>query len=359
VELTVLPDKAFEADPEVALMIATEPIPHGATRVVNRKVNDDAEAWQQFALTHKVSAEHETDLGPDEAEVTFNVPELPEVWDALLNYPTLGEVAILHRGIEWNKPLTRGKQETGQRQKLIRRKDAPGFRAGIAPRTRFDVFERPETFYLSLRPDDARGHAYRHPWDRPKAIVNKATRSRGRWRLAAFPDSAGLVCYQTFIAVWPKGPPFDEFLLAVVLNSPVANAFVATREGKTDITMETLARLPMPIFTSSQADSLRSLVREYQRITKTLPLQRSDSDDPARVLMDIDALALDGYRMPPRVERQLLDYFRGYVRPTSHPFKEYVPKECDVYFSLSDYLSPEFKDATAGQLRKRLAAGRG
>ena len=79
--------------------------------------------------------------------------------------------------------------------------------------------------------------------------------------------------------------------------------------------------------------------------------------DPERILKEIDALVLDGYRMPPRLERQLLDFFRGHSRPTSHDFSEYIPADCDVYFSLSEYLAPEFKAATSGELLKRMAEG--
>jgi hypothetical protein len=74
-------------------------------------------------------------------------------------------------------------------------------------------------------------------------------------------------------------------------------------------------------------------------------------------LKEIDALVLDGYRMPPRLERKLLDFFRGHPRPTSHRFSEYLPLDCGVYFSLSEYLSPEFAAATSGEMLKRMAEG--
>jgi hypothetical protein len=358
IELTVLPDKAFKAaDAETALLIATEPIPHDSCRVLNRKVHDNDEAWARFELQHQISTEAEAHLSVAEAVRGFAAPELGEVWSFLINHPTLGEVAELHRGIEWRLPLTKNGAETGHRSILVRNSWSEDYELGVAPQTTFNVFEKPEMFYLSLRREDQRGGAYKHLWERPKAILNKSARSRGHWRIAAFPDNEGVVCYQTFIGVWPKSDKYDEWLLSAVLNSPVANAFVATREGKTDITKETLQLIPMPHFTEAQKDQLRSLINRYQRVIAS-PADKKPLDDPTRLLMEIDALVLDGYRMPPRLEYQLLSFFNGHGqdRPTSHDFGNYLPLDCDVYFPLSEHLSPEFKAATVGELLKRVEA---
>ena len=171
--------------------------------------------------------------------------------------------------------------------------------------------------------------------------------------MAAFPDTEGVACYQTYIGVWSKSDLYDEWLLSAILNSPVANAFVSTREGKTDITMETLKLIPAPHFTVSQREKLKFLIKRYQDSLRST----NTSIDEERLLKEIDALVVDGYRMPPRLERQLLDFFRGQPRPTAHPFNEYVPKDCEVFFSLSEYLSPDFAAATSGELIKRLAKG--
>jgi hypothetical protein len=192
------------------------------------------------------------------------------------------------------------------------------------------------------------------PWGEPKVIFTKTARSRAHWRISAFPDQQGICCYQTYIAAWPKSSEYDEVILAAILNSPLANAFVATHEGKTDITMETLRRIPVPRFDEPQRERLRLLVSRYQQAL--LPFSNT-SDNAERLLKEIDALVLDGYFIPPMLERQLLDFFggQGQERPVSHPFGDYFPEDCDVYFSLSDYLSPEFSAATTGALLKRIS----
>ena len=354
IELTLLPDKAFEADAEVALLIAKDPIPHEACRVSFRRVNDNDEAWDNFQLDHTVSTDHAATFSVQDVETGLVVPELPDVWKYLINHPPLGRFADIRRGIEWNQPLIRGGKETGNRSRFVRPNPAAGYMRGVAPKTSFKVFEVPSMLYLSIRPEDQRVGAWKLPWEKPKAVLNKSRRSRRGWRIAAFPDREGVVCYQTFFGVWPTSDRYDEVLLAAILNSPVANAFVATREGQRDITAETLRLIPAPVFTKSQRHRLLTLVNQYQTAIESCGLLRRSSEDPEILLKKIDAVVLDGYRMPPRIEREVLDFFRGHRRLVSHTFDDYVPADCEVYFSLSAMLSAEFTSANAGALLRRV-----
>ena len=342
VELVVLPDRAFkDADSESVLLIATEPIPHDVCRVVFRRVNDDTKAWSRFERQHEVSVDHSTAIGINAARQGFSVPALQEVWSYLLHYPRLGKVADIHRGLEWLV-----------RERFVRSTPAEGYRLGVAPRTRFNVFEVPPMSYLSMRPEDQRRNMWRHAWHKRKTIFNRSTRSRGPWRIAAFPDRDGVTCFQTYNAAWPISDDYNEVLLAAILNSPVANAFVATREGKTDNTMETLRLIPVPVFTDDQRAALQSRVARYQELTSRPPLARDLSDDPERLLKEIDAMVMDAYGLPPRLERQVLDFFSDHRRPVSHDFEPYFPENAESLFSLSDFLDSRFSKATAGALLK-------
>jgi hypothetical protein len=243
--------------------------------------------------------------------------------------------------------LTRKGKETGNRRLLVKDHDDDGYQIGIAPRTEFSVFEVPPVRYLSMR--HQRGNAWKLPWEKPKAIFYKSGRSRGPWKIAAFADRIGLVCYQTYTAVWPTTELYDETMLAAILNGPVANAFVAVREGKTDVTIENVRKIPMPVFTPGQRQYITDLVQKYER-------QLSGSAQEAtRTLLEIDAAVLEGYRMPPRIEHELLELFRGYEadRRTVHPFVEYMPQECDFYMPLSRAIEPNFGGLSAEELIER------
>ncbi len=90
IELTLLPDRVFEADPEVVLLIATDPIPHYTCRVSNRRVNDDVASWRRFELSDEVSSEASENLDLDQAAKSFQIPELTNVWCHLINSPRSG-----------------------------------------------------------------------------------------------------------------------------------------------------------------------------------------------------------------------------------------------------------------------------
>ncbi|MEO1235520.1 MAG: TaqI-like C-terminal specificity domain-containing protein, partial [Planctomycetota bacterium] len=351
-EITLLPDKAFNADIEVCLLIASDPIPHQSTKLNFRRVNDDPVSWREFLIEHRVSSETVVDRTPDAAAKTLTVPDLPEIWNALSSRPTLKSVADIHRGIEWNKPLTEAGVETGWRSKLVSRTPKRGFRKGIPPLAKSGVFQTPTTQFLSFEPEHRRGNAFDHDWSKPKVIVNKATRSRGHWRIAAFADSDGLACYQSYYGIWPRSDDYDEWTLAAILNSPVANAYISTREGKIDITKSVLQDLPLPVFTSQQKERLRLLIKKYLDAVNTL----FDESNASKMLMEIDAVVLDAYHMPPRLEQKLLEFFRNHIRPVPHEFPDYFPEGEDAFFSLSDRLSASFGKNTISGLLDRLDA---
>ena len=347
IELTVLPERSFEdSETDIAVLIAKEPIPHRSTRVAFRRVRDNEEAWSQFVNVHTVSSEYSRDLSIDDARGSLVLTDLPEVWDFLIGHYRLGDVAEVHRGIEWRSKITS--------RLHVRREPARGFMLGVPPKAKFDVFQAPELKYLNVQPGEQRVQAWKLDWFRPKAVVPKARRSRGHWRMTSFPDNNGLVVYQTFYGIWPHSDAVDEVVLSAILNSPVANAFVATREGNRDITAEVLRSIPVPSFSPHERKQLRELIGRYQAATHEFSLKLEPTLE--LLLKRIDACVLDAYHMPPRLERQVLDYFNGEKRRVAHPFGGYFPSEFDVFVPLSEYLDPRFSKSTVGELVKTFEA---
>lgn len=351
-EFTALPDKVFdEADAETVLLVATEPIPHDVTSVYYRRVRDDNEAWQDFSRDHVVTSEHSANFGLHDARSGFRIPDLPTLWDFLLHNRKLSEVAKIHRGIQWN----RSRAEDRVRQpddRLERSTPMVGFVRGVPSKAKFSPFETPPLKYLNVQPEHQRRSSWQLDWASPKVILNKTTRSRGHWRIAAFPDVDGVACFETFNAIWPTSEAYDVVVLASILNSPVANAFIATREGKTDIPLETLGMIPLPAISPSHRTALHDLVKRYRASLQSalFTTDASPELDAERLLKEIDATVLDAYRFPPQLERQLLDYFRGDERPVGHAFGDYFPADFEVYLSLSEYLDPRISGATIGSL---------
>ena len=72
------------------------------------------------------------------------------------------------------------------------------------------------------------------------------------------------------------------------------------------------------------------------------------------ILTEIDSLILKAYDLPPRLERKLLELFRGHPRPVPFDFPDYFPEDFRPCFPLHKYLEMDLKQASAGELLKRI-----
>jgi hypothetical protein len=315
-EVVSLPDAAFRpaASKETILLLATNPKQHPGPTLINHKKVETRD-WVQFQLSYEPTSEATASKSSEEIEKSLAVPELGQLWEYLASLDKLGEVAAeIHRGIEWKLRLMKDGRETGNREKLVIDIDdeRDGFWPGVPPRYgTLCAFQVPARLKrLDMRPEslDTKEHLTR-PWKSPKIILNKAAKSRGLWRIAAFADHVGLTCYQTCMAIWPKDPS-HLVVLTAVLNGPVANAFIATREGKTDITKDTLRKIPVPSFSKESKDEIERLVGEYVALV-SLCYGTEDMKIAEPLLKKIDAAVLAAYKLPPELERELLGKIRG------------------------------------------------
>jgi hypothetical protein len=150
------------------------------------------------------------------------------------------------------------------------------------------------------------------------------------------------------------------------LNGPVANAFVAGTESEQQrIRIEVLRDIPIPDLEPKDVATIDSLVDRYVQLvqprsrhvdssgTSDLPLFTGRDDDTLssakRVLLEIDAIVLRAYGLPPRMERDLLDFFRNPVtdRPVPFRFGEYFPESFVPTIPLWMYISEEYKRCSA------------
>jgi hypothetical protein len=307
-----LPDQGVfeQAQMETALVIGRHPkVRSGAVTVSHLKV--DRKDWPRFRTRFKPSRTNEEKKSADEASVSLCVADLREIWQRLADGPTF-EVASsrIARGIEWNVSL----QEN--RQYLISSQPKSGFMRGLESQAEgFFAFQRPTTTHLCIQPKYRLYKAYDLPWHEPKVIVNAKRRRRGRWRVTAFADTSGLICYQTFTAVWPAAG-WSSTVLAAILNGPVANCYIAAHDSTRDIKNEMLARIPVPVLSSIDLKSIDRLVQEYVTAVEQMPLMATSSTRTAAdVLNEIDDLVIRAYHLAPSDEQAIRDYLRGADRP--------------------------------------------
>jgi hypothetical protein len=347
IELVVLPDNALQySNIETVLIIA-----HGkrANQSIRRSKLVIKQDYGQFRRTGDATwktevfnfTHHETDPG------LWNTP-LHQVWNALLHLQRFAEVADIHRGIEYKENVS----------KFISDQPKPGSAPALVNvQRKFEPYSINSFRYLNTDPELMRRKAQNRSWDTPKVIANAARLSRGPWTIAGAVDEQGLLCYQNFHGIWPIAHmPLD--IIAALLNGPVANAFVSTHRTSRHNEKRVIEQVPIPEFTTARAQSIVSLVDAYRSYRQQWLSQPDRAAHFERlcleIMQQIDAEVLAAYDLPPRLERELLDYFAGHQRPGPVKFDRYYPPDFRPAIPWRDYISEEFRSSTARRTLERL-----
>jgi hypothetical protein len=283
----------------------------------------------------------------------FRNTSLWEIWEFLSDNPRLGDIAEIHRGIEWNSPLRKNLRI------LVSSVPGMGFQKGLdKAHGKLECYYAHGFVYLNVEKKFSRTSAHSLPWERTKIIANSRRLSRGPWRIAGFLDEKGLVYYKNLLGIWPK-KGIDIFSLSALINNPLLNAFLYCEEYGRDNTVRTLSNVPIPITELNEKNRFSSLVRKYVTIRDSLnkvsPGSRENlTNECYKIIVQIDSLILKAYDLSPRLELKLLDFFKGYPRPVPFPFPDYFPVDFKPCIPLHQYLEMEMKQVSAGELLKRI-----
>jgi hypothetical protein len=166
----------------------------------------------------------------------------------------------------------------------------------------------------------------------------------------ALMDTEGHAITSRFVAVRSKSKELPLQAIWAVLNSPLANAYIYTRGTKRDILKKLVQAIPIPNWTFSDILRLSDLVASYFSLFSSQIGSLSDqgfSQKAMERLLAVDAEVLRLYDLPPRVERQLLDLFRGYKRKgVPFDFSRYFAEDFESCIPLHEYLSEEYQRST-------------
>ncbi|HEX5259114.1 MAG TPA: N-6 DNA methylase [Sphingomicrobium sp.] len=333
VELVELPDRIFGAAViESALLIARDLRPAGADTITLLSTEVADRDRLAFLKTGKVTVQRALERPvSDPTQGELWIPPLHTLWAHLSHNPALGEQLEVHRGIEWNYAQDQASSCEEQ----------PGYRRGFATARNLKQYLLPQPVWLDCRSDTLRGNAIDHPWGKPKLMANAGRLSRGPWRIAATPDSCGLIGSQQWFGMWPRGQASDCDLaaLAAIVNGPVANAYLAVHSPAKGIRISAVSAIPMPV----ALPDVSELVTEYRLLLAGGELM-SDRDGRLReLLIEIDARVLAAYDLPPRLERDLLDYFGAAERPVAHDWSNWNQLYPAPGLTLTERLSGRFR----------------
>ena len=351
IELLALPDRVFQhSDAEAVLLIC-----FGRNRKTTRLRTGGVYKWDHKD-SYAILPSYELNQEIKDAEESFAQsmwwPPLQEVWRSTAEMGRMGEYSTIHCGIQYNVPLRTN------RERLIAYERHSGFRPGLyRVKDTVEPYLVRNRLFLDVSPDLMRTNAHRLPWHKPKLVVNANQQSRGPWKVTASLDSSGLICYQNFHGIWPTASLSLE-VLAAVLNGPMANAFVSTREAKRHVHVRTLRDIPVPEFSRGQQETIASLVRQYSE-ARGLWLAEGVGSEKAKdrcsqLVAAIDAEVLKAYDLAPRIERTLLDYFSGHSRLGPVDFTEYFPATFHPFIPWHIYNSEDFNSATARYTLRRM-----
>jgi hypothetical protein len=345
-EIVTLPDRIFEISQQESALLITRSAASRPTAVSVSFTEVLEKERELFLSQYGYSRRDFKSVDPGVVEASLIVPPLGELWELLEGCQKLGEAAEIHRGIEWQPPF--------DREKYISPTPKPGFQPGLDKAAgSLSCFQVPNIAYLCLESACLRGGAFELPWEKPKVVTNAVRASRSPWRVVAFADESGLVCSQSFQAIWPKAP-WTTRTLSAVLNGPTACAFVTVHEPYRHNRKQILSKIPLPRFDPAEMSVIEGLVQQYEYVVQKQPETDLVLQDPSSVkerakslLLQIDALVLKGYSLPPRLERELLEFFRGEQRQVPFEFVEYYPEGFRPHIPLWMYVAPDFKLCTA------------
>lgn len=332
IELVSLPDRIFEkATYPCALVMATERRPINSVTQLRLTARTVADAdRERFLAEGAVTSERRSVRAAPDGNLWIG--ELDALWSYLADAPQLGDSADIGRGLQWISQRASVFDETGPLRE----------RGIYKPTDSLRPFHLMNPVWLSTDPDlSHRLGPLQKPWDQPKVLINNQRSSRGPWRLAAAADASGLLASQQFTGIWPTGE-LSVDALSAILNGPLANAYVTEHSTDHDFTNAMLASMPMPRKLDKTA--LDQAVREYQAVLheKLHTALQPDCDARLnRLLVWIDALVLDGYDMPPRLERELFGYFGDRERPVLHEFRGWLPTDLKGYVPLYEWLTKD------------------
>jgi type I restriction-modification system DNA methylase subunit len=335
VELTSLPDRVFQrAGFEAAVLVASElrsEATEGATKLLSTVVEDQDRT--AFLATGKVTVERRRAKVVKSGDLWIG--QLDELWEHLARYPRLGRVADVYRGVKWWEQSA-GVSKTARK----------GFVRGVfTPKDSLTQFMIVGTVFVNMDPDAAMfpGPPSR-PWNKPKVLLNAARISRGPWRISAAYDESGLVASQAFFGIWSTDALIPPEAVEAILNSPLANAFVAEHATNQHLTNDLLKQLPLP--RRGGYEALRKAVGRYRQARASLRQSAlyppGSSAHLSRLLVEVDAEVLKAFDLPPRLERRLLEFFRGHERErrVGHAFDGWIPSDFTAYVPLHEYIGP-------------------
>ncbi|MCF7853188.1 MAG: SAM-dependent methyltransferase [Candidatus Pacebacteria bacterium] len=353
-EITLFPDKVFNfSDAESAVLLGRRKKPKANTVRVNRVDNRDLDSFRK----HQAPSDRQEcsqQRFREQPGFDLRIPRLDAVWQELEYKPRLKSIVEGGQGLTYV-----AEKELPAKAHAVADHPFEGAVPGFTnPGRNVMLHQLPREHRMSLDPELIAAPRWGTAIGQPQVLLNYAPVRRGPWRLKALIDREGHAVTSRFLVFRPTDKRIPLDFIWALLNSPVGNAFAYCHLGKRDNLSGTMLNMPVPRITEEAMAAVTWKVCEYFEAAAGRANSLRAESEPKQLqdlLLRIDAEILRLYNLPPRLERQVLDLFRGHERVgVPFVFTEYFPPDFGPFIPLHEYLSPDYKRATAGELRKRL-----
>jgi type I restriction-modification system DNA methylase subunit len=283
---------------------------------------------------------------------SFKVIELREIWDYCRENPKFQKYAIIGRGIEYK-----------DFDNSVKEYEFPGAVKGYAnfekvtgganpKKVDLSIAELPDLSWMSLKEDHIENPRYGKQCGIPQILTSYLRTGRGVWRIKGLLELDGLPLSNKLIAIRPislKGDSLSLYSIWALVNSPFTNAYMFCHCRRQNLE-GTLREMPVP-FEGKDLSRLETMARKYFEIEHEDKFELQDestlAEKKTQYLLAIDAEILRLYDLPPKLERQLLDFFAGHQRKgADFRFDRYFPEDFESWIPLHEYLSEEYQRST-------------
>jgi hypothetical protein len=269
---------------------------------------------------------------------------------------TLDDLAFVQKGFEFkNEEELHGQVVESDRPKA-------GWTQGfIRAEGSFGVWQEPPLVWLNYSKRLLRRVGAPHKPRVPQVLANYAPSVPGPWLIKATLDPDGRPVTSRFVTIRRRvNAPPPEFFWAV-MNSPVANAFAASWPDKRQTLVKDWRTLPVPNPSPERVSAIVQAAKAFLTLMRNadglMVVQPSNSKIRA-ALLTLDAEVLKLYGLPVRLERQLLDYFRGHARKgVGCVFGDYFPADFESFVPLHKFISPAYRKSTVENVAARMKPG--
>lgn len=150
-----------------------------------------------------------------------------------------------------------------------------------------------------------------------KVLVDSGRAPGNPWRMYAAIDDFGYFPSKAIYCVIPRSREVTLYELVATLNSPIASAWIDSRNRRRWIGSKVLEGLPFPELTSEQREALAKNVKELMRLKRLATASPSEdlSSNIRNLVEAVDSIIYEAFALPDSARRALVKYMQGFPRP--------------------------------------------